>query len=78
MRVEKIWISRNLNGTLSGKVEIKGKIGSIEVRVGDAKSREIVNILADQLLDIAKEAADIMRDDVIEHNAEIKLVGEKP
>lgn len=52
-------------GKLTGKIEFINQYGEISVRLGQERAAQIVAILADSLVDTAKQTAALMTSEVL-------------
>jgi len=53
-------------GKLVGSVTFSGPAGEVKIRVNNDKAVEIMKLLADSLVECAKETAALMREDLLE------------
>jgi len=77
MQINKIYISRIWSDSeLKGEIEFAGKNGTIEIKLDNEKTKEIIAIIASQLVKTSKEIADAMTVECIEMENELKLIKE--
>lgn len=66
MNFEKLFISKHYQGGLTGWIEFKNELGSIELQLPDELAQQLLALCADNLVAISKQAADEMTAKVIE------------
>ncbi len=75
LEIKSDWSSK---GQLYGTVWFDGSITSTRLKITPELTQRILDLCADALLDAAKEAADIMRSDIIESMNNPDLALPKP
>ena len=76
MRLEGISIRRigygPKEGQLCGDITVSGQTGKMTINLTPERAKEVVNLVADCLVDTANEAAAIVKSDLIEGHALIE------
>jgi hypothetical protein len=66
MTFEKLWISKNYSGDLSGHIEFSNELGKIDLNLSPDFAQRLVAACADEIVSVSRSAAEEMTVKVLE------------
>lgn len=81
MRLEHMrirWVGYSQPGQYSGTISIKGKSGKVELDLSHEQAVRILEVVAESVVDAAKEVAETLTVEAIEAVPEVKLPASLP
>lgn len=77
MQVTRLYLSRSdYTGELSGSIEVQGKAGKTAINLADNRCRQVINCVADLLVEVAVENAALLKEEILEHIKPIVMIEE--
>lgn len=62
-------------GNYSGHMEFVGQFGRIQLKIGPDISQRVIALVAEQLVEAAKETSKLMVGDILEHDQTLAIPG---
>lgn len=74
MEVTKLYLSRSdYTKKLYGSITVRGSSGEITVNLDDDKGKELINCVADLLVKVATEKANLIKEEIIEQTKPLEI-----